>query len=163
MLPEYSGLIAVLELFAERELFNAEIRVYGDSQLVIQQMFGTWRIKKGLYIPFAYRARELLSQFTNIQGEWIQRDRNHVADRLSKAALRRAGVELRLQPLEVQDEAGFRDACLSTRKPATSIRRAPAGLIEAFRGDEMTAAGQWTDDSGQSGQWAAVQLSRRLH
>jgi ribonuclease HI len=97
-LAEYSGLIAVLEWFAEHALFDAGIRVYGYSKLVINQTFGTWRIKHGLYVPLAHRARELVEPFTNIRGEWIPREENHLADRLSKAALKRAGVELRLQP-----------------------------------------------------------------
>jgi probable phosphoglycerate mutase len=80
------------------DLCDAEISVKGDSKLVIEQMFGTWKIKSGLYTELAHRARELLSRFTNIQGEWISRDLNDVADELSKAALKRAGVKLRLQP-----------------------------------------------------------------
>lgn len=95
---EYAGFIAVLGWFAERDLFDADIRILGDSNLVIQQMFGRWRIKKGLYAPLAYRARELLAKFTKIRGEWIPRDLNDIADKLSKAALKRAGVKLRIQP-----------------------------------------------------------------
>jgi ribonuclease HI len=89
---EYAGFIAVLEWFAERDLCGAEIRILGDSNLVIQQMFGSWKIKKGLYAPLAYKARDLLTRFTNIRGEWIPRDLNDVTDRLSKAAL--TGPEL---------------------------------------------------------------------
>ncbi len=77
---------------------DAEIRIFGDSKLVINQTFGTWKIKGGLYTPLAYRARELLEPFTNIRGEWIPRDLNGIADKLSKEALKRAGVKLRLQP-----------------------------------------------------------------
>ena len=80
---EYAGLIAVLEWFIEQELCDEEIMVKGDSMLVINQMFGTWKIKNGLYAPLAKKASELLSVFTNIQGEWIARDRNDVADGLS--------------------------------------------------------------------------------
>ena len=87
-----------LEWFIEQELCDAEIVVKGDSMLVINQMFGSWKIKSGLYAPLAEKACELLSQFTNSRGEWIPRDRNDVADRLSKEALKRAGVKLRLQP-----------------------------------------------------------------
>jgi len=88
----------VLEWFVEQGLCGADIRIMGDSNLVIQQMFGSWKIKKGLYAPLAYKAHELLTCFTNIRGEWMRRDQNDVADRLSKAALKRAGVKLRIQP-----------------------------------------------------------------
>ena len=56
--------------------------VKGDSMLVINQMFGTWKIKGGLYAPLAKKASELLSRFMNIQGEWIACERNEVADDL---------------------------------------------------------------------------------
>ena len=96
---EYAALIALLEWFIEQELCNQEIMVKGDSMLVINQMFGTWKIKNGLYAPLAKKARDLLSRFTKIQGEWIARDRNEVADGLSKDALKKAGVKLKLQPV----------------------------------------------------------------
>ena len=95
---EYAGFIAVLEWFIEQELCDAEIVVKGDSMLVINQMFGSWKIKSGLYAPLAKKASELLSRFIDIKGEWIPRDLNDVADELSKAALKKAGVKLRLQP-----------------------------------------------------------------
>jgi len=96
---EYAALIAVLEWFIEHDLCALEIIVRGDSKLVIEQMFGSWKIKSGLYTELAHKARELLTKFAKIQGEWIPRDRNEVADRLSKEALKRAGVKLRLQPV----------------------------------------------------------------
>ena len=95
---EYAGFIAVLEWFIEQELCDAEIVVKGDSMLVINQMFGAWKIKNGLYAPLAKKASDLLARFTNIKGEWVARDRNEVADGLSKDALKKAGVKLRLQP-----------------------------------------------------------------
>ena len=99
-MAEYAGLIAVLEWFEDQGLFNAEICIGGDSQLVINQMFGTWKIKTGIYAPVACKARELVAQFTNMRGEWVRREQNEIADRLSKEALRTAGVKLRLQPEE---------------------------------------------------------------
>jgi ribonuclease HI len=95
---EYAGLIAVLEWFTQRELFDADITIRGDSLLAIQQMFGAWKIKNGIYAPLAYKARGPRTQFTNMRGEWIERDHNQIADGLAKAAVERAGVRLRLQP-----------------------------------------------------------------
>jgi ribonuclease HI len=95
---EYAGFITVLNWFAEQELFDAEIRILGDSKLVIQQMFGSWKIKDGLYAPLAQNARERLSQFKKVTGEWVPRDLNDIADKLSKDALKQAGVKLMIQP-----------------------------------------------------------------
>lgn len=52
---ECAGLIAVVYRAWSR---GFEILVKGDSRLVINQMFGTWKIKEGLYIELAHRARE---------------------------------------------------------------------------------------------------------
>src|SRR5262245_36437020 len=90
---EYAALMAALEWFTEQALCDAEIVAKGDSMLVINQMFGSWKIKEGLYIELAHQTHELLTRFTNIQGQWISRGLNDVADKQSKAALRRAGVK----------------------------------------------------------------------
>jgi hypothetical protein len=58
-------------------------------------MFGAWKIKNSLYAPLPKKASDLLTRLTNIKGEWIAL--NEVADRLSKDALKKAGVRLKLQ------------------------------------------------------------------
>jgi len=70
---EYAGFIAVHEWFTKREQFDADITIRRYSLLAIQQMFGAWKIKKGIYTPLAYKARGLRTQFTNMRGEWIER------------------------------------------------------------------------------------------
>ena len=95
---EYLGFIAMLEYLISRNWQREAIRVSGDSRLVIEQMFGRWRIKQGFYVQHAHKARNLLRHFTNIVGRWIPRDDNDIADELSKRELKRAGVEFKLQP-----------------------------------------------------------------
>src|SRR5712671_4081545 len=63
---EYAALIVVLQWLAEQKLFEADITVRGDSKLVIEQMFGVWRIKGGAYVPLAKKAGELIQQFRNL-------------------------------------------------------------------------------------------------
>lgn len=62
--------------------------VYGDSNLVIQQMFGNWQIKEGIYAPFAQRAKILRKEFSHMGWQWIPRRENAIADELSKALLK---------------------------------------------------------------------------
>lgn len=95
---EYSGFIAVLEWLIINDLERQPVVVRGDSNLVIQQMFGDWQIREGLYVPLAKRARKLVSRFPMIRGEWVPREQNHLADRLSKQVLIDAGVRFRIQP-----------------------------------------------------------------
>lgn len=97
---EYSGFLAILEWLEENGHQKSHVTIHGDSKLVIEQCFGTWRIKKGHYVPLARRAREMLQKFPNVRGQWIPRDLNDIADELSKAELIKAGVEFRIQPLE---------------------------------------------------------------
>ncbi len=95
---EYSGFRAILIELIERKLNYLPIEIYGDSNLVIQQMFGTWRIKQGFYVPLAHECRQLLEHFPKTVGEWIPRERNTFADELSKKKLKDSGVKFRIQP-----------------------------------------------------------------
>jgi ribonuclease HI len=92
-IAEYCGLIAVLEWLTENEHYDAKIRIFGDSNLVINQIFGSWRIKRGLYVPLAHWAKALVRPFTDIEGRWISRSENTIADRLSKIPLKRMRVK----------------------------------------------------------------------
>lgn len=92
---EYAGLISVLEYFLLNGWNHDEIEVRGDSQLVIQQCFGTWRIKAGAYVALANKAKELLKSFSNIRGRWIARDDNQAADDLSKSVLTKRGIKIK--------------------------------------------------------------------
>lgn len=95
---EYSAFIAILEWLKSQDLNRQPIIIRGDSNLVIQQMFGYWRIKKGFYVPFAQKAKRLLKEFPNAIGEWIPREKNGLADELSKRELVSRGVEFKIQP-----------------------------------------------------------------
>jgi ribonuclease HI len=51
-----------------------------------------------ILVPLALQAQKLLEQFPKIQGEWIPRVKNSIADELSKAELIKAGISFRIQP-----------------------------------------------------------------
>lgn len=102
---EYSGFLSILEYLIKNKLNKNEIQIYGDSMLVLCQALmddpkynKRWRIKAGFYVPLAKKALKLLKLFPNIQGNWIPREENSIADELSKAELIKAGVEFRIQP-----------------------------------------------------------------
>lgn len=95
---EYMAFNAILEWLIENNAAREQVMIFGDSRLVIRQCFGTWKINQGFYVRYAMRAQELLKAFRNVRGFWIPRDENAIADDLSKAELRRAGVEFRIQP-----------------------------------------------------------------
>lgn len=95
---EYSGFLSALKYCIDHKLNKKKIVVYGDSNLVIQQMFGTWNMKKGFYIPIALEAQRLLKHFSSISGQWIPREKNGIADELSKKGLKEIGVNFQIQP-----------------------------------------------------------------
>ncbi|PSF37551.1 hypothetical protein C7H19_10320 [Aphanothece hegewaldii CCALA 016] len=75
---EYTGLVIGLEKAQQLGIKILEVR--GDSQLVINQVNGLWKVKsenlQGLY----NKARRLISQFNKINISWIPRKDNHLAD-----------------------------------------------------------------------------------
>lgn len=58
--------------------------IYSDSMLVVQQLSGAWKIKKGAYLKHAIQSLQLLKQLPQIKFEWIPREKNVEADILSK-------------------------------------------------------------------------------
>ncbi|MBW8015042.1 MAG: ribonuclease HI family protein [Planctomycetes bacterium] len=83
---EYEGLIRVLEFLLD-EHKDSPIVIFGDSMLVIKQMSGSWKIKKGFYASRARQAKELATKFTSITFRWIPRDENTICDKLAEAAM----------------------------------------------------------------------------
>jgi len=87
-LGEYLAFEAVLDWILEGKLDFEEIKIFGDSQLVVQQMTGKWRLKGGTYIDVARRSQEKLSRFRSPPLiKWIPREQNVEADKLSKRHL----------------------------------------------------------------------------
>ena len=106
---EYSGLVSGLELAREINP-DARVHVKMDSKLVVEQMSGRWQIKHADMRVLAASARKVLDP-RRVSYEWIPRERNKDADRLSNEAMdagmagvtwtpRAAGVQPAEQPAE---------------------------------------------------------------
>jgi|LSQX01.1.fsa_nt_gb ribonuclease HI len=80
---EYLALLLLLEE-VERRGTAAEIR--GDSQLVVNQVTGRWKINEPRLRELAERAVDLLRR-TKSSISWVPREQNAEADRLSNVAL----------------------------------------------------------------------------
>lgn len=93
---EYAGLCAGLEDFLNRGVKECVyLQVFGDSQLVINQMNKNWKIREGLYYKKALQAVQLrnkLNKSYKLSFDWIPRERNEEADRLSKVNLEENGI-----------------------------------------------------------------------
>lgn len=84
---EYTGFMRILTWLINNKSKKDIAIIKGDSKLVINQMFGTWKIKQGLYKPIAVQCLAKLKHLTNITGKWIPREDNHLCDQLSKRAI----------------------------------------------------------------------------
>jgi ribonuclease HI len=82
----YAGVLHILKCLARRP--PGQVTIYGDSNLVINQLNGRWCIKKGLYLQIAMEAKELLAYLRGLGWQinfcWIPREQNEECDALSK-------------------------------------------------------------------------------
>lgn len=78
---EYTGLILGLNTALKQGI--TELRVCGDSQLVIRQMQGNYRVNSAKLAPLHQCAITLASKFAKIEYEHVYRDSNARADALS--------------------------------------------------------------------------------
>ena len=81
---EYNALVRGLELCVEHLI--DDVIVYSDSKLVVNQMRGIWKIKHQDMKTLYGRAKVFADQIKNVKYQWIPREQNTEADRLSKLA-----------------------------------------------------------------------------
>lgn len=82
---EYSALIAALE--AAAELGARRVHVRADSQLMIRQLEGRYRVKNAGLKPLYAQVRSLLGAYDDVVLEHVPREENTDADALVNAAL----------------------------------------------------------------------------
>jgi ribonuclease HI len=68
--------------------YNAteSITIKGDSQLVIYQIKGRYKVKAMKIIPLYQKVMSLISKFNDVRLEWIPREKNSEADKLTSYA-----------------------------------------------------------------------------
>ncbi|PKU59202.1 hypothetical protein MA16_Dca026724 [Dendrobium catenatum] len=81
---EYEALITGLELAISMEIKN--IKIYGDSQLVINQVAGTYKVLKPNLLKYHSYAMKLFGQIPSATLVRIPRGQNATADVLAKLA-----------------------------------------------------------------------------
>jgi formyltetrahydrofolate-dependent phosphoribosylglycinamide formyltransferase len=82
---EYTAVIKGLE--SARKLGAVEVTVYSDSQLLVRQLNGQYRVKSDQIRPLFQEVQSLLEQFAAYAVRHITRDKNAEADRLVNQAL----------------------------------------------------------------------------
>ena len=82
---EYRGLVAGLE--RARELAVAEVEVRSDSELLVKQMRGEYRVKNETLRLLSLEAARIGRQLERVDYVHVPRERNELADRLVNEAL----------------------------------------------------------------------------
>ena len=82
---EWTGLLLGLQAARERGIRRLAVRL--DSELVVKQLRGEYRVKNPGLLPLYQRARALLRGFELIDIKHVPRKQNAAADRLVNIAL----------------------------------------------------------------------------
>ena len=82
---EYEGVILALELAGQLGAKKLEVRL--DSELVVRQLEGAYKVKNEGLQPYYARACEMLAAFQVVAVSHIPRSKNKLADKLVNATL----------------------------------------------------------------------------
>jgi ribonuclease HI len=116
---EYYGLIAALD-YAQQHGIRA-LRVESDSELLVRQMRGQYKVKSAELRPLFERARKMAHSFASFKIEQVYREQNAEADALANEALDETSgnrspklnpSELKPQPQPRKIRARFRNGTL---------------------------------------------------
>lgn len=82
---EYRALIRGLDLANQHT--RAKVEVYMDSQLVINQMNGAWKIKESRLARLAAKVREKAARFHEVTYEYVPRNHRKIKEADTQANL----------------------------------------------------------------------------
>ena len=119
---EYQGLIAVLEWAAENGI--KRLRVVSDSELMVKQMKGIYKVKHPGLQPLWQQARQLAARLDGFEMSHTLRGGNKQADRLANDAMDQGTGTKKL------DSGQSGAACSGSAKEPQP--KAPAQVISGF-------------------------------
>ena len=85
---EYTALVRALQLAHQRRVGSVE--VFTDSELLVKQLNGQYRVRNEGLLPLYRKVISLLKSFKSSKITHIPREQNREADRLSKDAIKKA-------------------------------------------------------------------------
>lgn len=90
---EYKGLLAALRWAVDHG--ERDVHIRADSELLVKQMRGEYKVKHQGLQPLYARARLLVTELDRVVFEHVRREQNKEADRLSNIAMDEAEEALR--------------------------------------------------------------------
>jgi ribonuclease HI len=88
---EYNGLLAALRWAVDHEI--ATLLVRADSELLVKQMLGVYRVRNPGLQPLYEEAQSLVRRLGRVTFEHVRREQNQDADRLANQAMDEAAAE----------------------------------------------------------------------
>src|SRR6516225_12375739 len=82
---EYSGLLAALDYALQHG--HKALKVVGDSELLVKQIRGEYKVKSPALQDLYQRARQMIAKLEWFSIQHVLRERNHEADRLANLAM----------------------------------------------------------------------------
>jgi len=82
---EYSGLVKALE--AAKQIGTGQLTIYSDSELLVRQVSGKYKVRSDQIRPLYLLAMDLLDHFDSWDVRHVTRDKNKQADKLVNQAL----------------------------------------------------------------------------
>ncbi len=89
---EYNGLLAALQWAVDHG--HPRVHIRADSELLVKQMRGEYKVKHPGLQPLYVRARLLVAQLDYVKFEHVRREFNTEADRLSNLGMDEAERQL---------------------------------------------------------------------
>ena len=93
---EYNGLLAALKWAVDNG--HRAVHIRADSELLVKQMRGEYKVKNPVWQGLVARARVLVAQLDNVKFQHVRREQNKDADRLSNVCMDEADERLRNPP-----------------------------------------------------------------
>jgi len=121
---EYQGLLAVLQWAVEND--KKRLRVVSDSELMVKQMKGVYKVKHPGLIPLWQQARQLVAKLDGFEMSHTLRGGNKEADQLANEAMDQGTGKKREAAESNPNQAGKPELA----KPAHP--KQPAQIIEGF-------------------------------
>ncbi len=99
---EYTALIEGLRLALDKDVTDVRVRL--DSELVVSQVTGAWKIKNDRLRVLAIEARRLLERFESFEIAHVRREHNADADKLANQGMDASALDAQLGPEWVPGE-----------------------------------------------------------
>ena len=91
-IAEWTGCLAAL-IVAQNQIERIEgikeVELISDSQLIVNQLKGTWSIRETNFLNYYYECQEIITRLKiKVSINWVPREQNKRADELSKIGIK---------------------------------------------------------------------------